>query len=242
MSLSRRDKSQQSLAGAARFAAACACLLAVHCGAHGQVSGSVALASEVSARGVSLSDGRTAPQLSVSYDAATGWYAGASAAPRLTVAGRTGVTRLVAYAGYARRLPSGLSWDAGASSTSFTHLSGYNYREIFLGLASDRLSGRLYFSPEYYGYRGRAAYLELTGFHPVGERIKLIVQAGVLHGLKGLAADTRDRVDTRLAISYDAGQVNVQLAWLRTASIGSGVFRTGERAPRALAASVSYSF
>lgn len=242
MSLTRRDKSQQSLTGAARIGAAAAFLLVIHGGAQGQVSGSVSLASEYSARGVSLSDGRPAPQLGLSYDAAAGWYAGVFAAPRLTVAGRPDVTKLVAYGGYARRLPSGLSWEAGASSTSFTHLSAYNYREIFFGLASERLSGRLYLAPAYYGYRGRAAYFELTAFHPISERVKLIAHAGVLHGLKGPAADTRDRVDMRLAVSYDAGQVNVQLAWLGTASVGPGMFRTGDRAPRSLAASASYSF
>lgn len=236
-----RDESKQPVGRAMRRALAAACLLAAG-GAQAQLSGSVSLASEYSARGVSLSNGRAAPQFSLSYDAAQGWYAGAFAAPRLTQAGRTGVTKLVAYGGYAHRLPSGLSWEAGASSTSFSHLSIYNYRELFLGLASDRLAGRIYFAPAYYGYAGRAAYAELNGFYPLRERIKLIAHAGVLHGLSGLAAKARDRVDLRLAIGFDAGQCNVQLAWLGTADIGSGVPRGGDRTPRALSLSASYSF
>jgi uncharacterized protein (TIGR02001 family) len=241
MSLNCRDESEQSLGRAARIAVVAACLLAAG-GVQAQLSGSASLASEYSARGVSLSDGRATPQFSLSYDAPQGWYAGAFAVPRLMQAGRTGVTKLVAYGGYAHRLPSGLSWEAGASSTSFSNLSIYNYRELFLGLASDRLAGRIYIAPAYYGYGGRVAYAELNGFYPLHEGIKLIAHAGVLHGLSGLAARTRDRVDLRLAVGFDAGQCNVQLAWLGTRHIGSGIAGINERKPRSLALSASYSF
>ena len=236
MCLYFRDESKQTVSRAARIAVALASLLGSGV-AHGQLSGSVSLASEYSARGVSLSNGRPSPQLSVSYDAAPGWYAGIFAAPRLTQAGRSGVTKLMAYGGYAHRLASGLSWEAGASSTVFPNQSTYNYREVFLGLASDRVGGRVYYAPEYYGYGGRVAYAELNGFYPLRERLKLIAHAGVLHGVSGLAARARDRIDMRLALAFDAGQCNLQLAWL--ASTGT---RSGERKPRALALSASYSF
>jgi uncharacterized protein (TIGR02001 family) len=241
MSLYRHDESQQAIGRAARSAVAAACLLGAGV-AQGQVSGSVSLASEYSARGVSLSNGRPTPQLSLSYDAAQGWYAGAFAAPRLTQAGRSGVTKLVAYGGYAQRLRSGLSWEAGASSVSFSNLSFYNYREVFLGLASDRLAARVYYAPAYYGYGGRVAYAELNGFYPLRERIKLIAHAGLLHGLTGLAANARDRIDLRLALGFDAGQYNLQLAWLGTTGLGPGTPRAGERKPRELALTASYSF
>lgn len=241
MSLYCRDENKQAISRAARIAVAAASVLAAG-GVQAQAGASVSLASEYSARGVSLSNGRPAAQLSLSYDAAQGWYAGAFAAPGLTQAGRSGVTKLVAYGGYAHRLPSGLSWEAGASSTSFSHQSVYNYREVFLGLASDRLSARVYLAPAYYGYGGRVAYAELNGFYPLRERIKLVAHAGVLHGLSGLAAMYRDRIDMRLAVGFDAGQCNVQLAWLGTSSIGSGPYRGGDRAPRAIALSASYPF
>lgn len=239
MSPYRRDESQPSPVRAPQWAVAAACLLAAG-GAQGQVSGTVSLASEYSARGVSLSNGRAAPQLGLSYDAPAGWFAGAFVAPRLTLAGRSGITQLVAYGGYARRLPSGLSWEAGASSTAFPQLPRYNYREFFLGLASERLGGRVYVAPDWYGYGGRVAYAELNGFHPVGERVRLIAHAGVLRGLGGPAARVRDRVDLRLAIGADVGQCNVQLAWLATAGRAVGI--AGAHAPRALALSASWSF
>jgi uncharacterized protein (TIGR02001 family) len=215
-------------------------MLATHA-THGQTSASASLSSEYSVRGVSLSDGRATPQLSLAYDWAPGWYAGAFAAPRLTLGESSHVTGLVAYVGYARRLGSGMSWEAGASSTSFQRASEYNYRELYAGLASDRLSGRLYLAPAYYGYGGRVAYAEINGFYPLRERIKLIGHIGVLHGLRGPAASARDRVDMRLAIGFDAGACNIQLAWLSSASVGTGAERE-VRPPRALALSATYSF
>jgi uncharacterized protein (TIGR02001 family) len=227
-----RNEIQQSPRHAARVALVAVGMLAAHA-AQGQVSASVSLASEYSARGVSLSDGRPAPQLSVAYDAAQGWYGGAFAAPRLMLGERSGVTQLIAYGGYARRLASGLSLDAGASSTTFQQASDYNYREIYAGLASDRISGRVYFAPAYYGYGGRSTYGELNGFHPLREHLKLVAHIGVLHAP---AATARDRVDLRLAIGYDTGDCNFQLAWLATNR------RDGTRPPRALSLSATHSF
>lgn len=229
-----RDENQQSVGRAARIILLAGGVLAMP--ALAQTSASVSLASEYSVRGVSLSEGRAAPQLSLSYDAPQGWYAGAFAAPRLSLGERSDVTQLVAYGGFAHRLPSGLSWEAGASSASFLHAAEYAYREVYAGIASDRISARLYLAPAYYGYGGRVAYAELNGFYPLRERIKLIAHAGTLHGLRGPLAGVRDRVDLRFAISIDARDFNIQLAWLRTTK--SGI----TRAPRALALSASYSF
>lgn len=241
MPFHRRDENKQSVLRAALIAAAAAGLLAAGRAA-AQAGASVALASEYSARGVSLSNGHSTLQLSLSYDAAQGWYAGVFAVPGLALAGRPGVVKRVVYGGYARRLPSGLSWEAGASSTSFSHLSAYGYHEVFLGMASDRLSGRIHFAPAYYGYGGRVAYAELNGLYPLGETLSLIGHAGVLHGLGGRAEALRDRLDLRLAIGFDVGRCQVQLAWIRSRAFGPGTPRSGERQPRALALNASYSF
>ncbi len=241
-----RDESQQSLGSArraglgARIFLLSAAMLATHA-ARAQTSASVSLVSEYSVRGVSLSDRSPAPLFSLAWDSPQGWYAGAFAAAGLRLADRSGVAQLVAYGGYAHRLASGLSWEAGASNTTFRNASEYNYREVYAGLASDRASGRIYLSPSYYGYGGRVVYAELNGFYPVDERIKLIGHIGLLNGLRGPLAEVRDRVDLRLAIGFDAGACNIQLAWLGSTSIGPGA-KDYVRTPRALALSASYSF
>jgi uncharacterized protein (TIGR02001 family) len=245
MYLNRADERQRSLARPRRAFARTLLpafgLLAAQA-AHAQLSTSISLSSEYSDRGVSLSDGRPAPQLSLAWEAPQGWYAGAMAAPRLSLDERTGVTQLVAYGGFARRLASGLSWEAGASSNSFLHAREYNYHEVFAGLASDHLIARLYFAPAYYGYGGRTAYAELNGFHPLRERIKLAGHIGWLHGLRGSIANLRDRLDLRLAIELDVGACNVNLAWLAQTAIGSGSADNRAPAPRAVVLSATYSF
>lgn len=242
-----RDKNQHAVGRSRRFRLAArsawlaASLMAAQA-AHGQASASVSLASEYSARGVSLSDGHPAPQLSLAYDGALGWYAGAFAAPRVRLGERADITELIAYGGFAQRLASGVSWDAGISNASFQHASGYNYREFYAGVAFDRLSARLTLAPAYYGYGGRVAYAELNGFYPLDERIKLVAHAGVLHPLGGQPVAAPERIDLRLAIGFDTGACNVQLAWLGTASIGSGAARGDARTPRALALSATLAF
>jgi uncharacterized protein (TIGR02001 family) len=239
MYLSRRRESEQSIIHWARALTRAALLasgLLAAQAAQGQASASVSIASEYSARGVSLSDGRPTPQLSVGYDFHQGWYAGAFAAPRVSLGERTQANQFIAYGGFTDRLASGLSWEAGASSTTFQGSADYNYREVFAGLASDHLSGRLYFSPSYYGFGGRTAYGELNAFHPLRERITLIGHIGLLHGLH----NERDRVDLRLALGIDAGACNVQLAWLGSAGLGPGARSVGK--PRAVAVSAAYSF
>jgi uncharacterized protein (TIGR02001 family) len=224
-----RDENKQSLSRAARIAACAAAMLATPA-AHAQASASIAFASEYSVRGVSLSDGRAAPQLSLAYDAPQGWFAGAFAAPRLAVGERRDVTQIVTYGGFARRLASGLSWEAGASNYAFLHAAEYSYREAWAGIASDRLSARLSLAPAYYGFGGRVAYAEVNGFYPLREHVKLIGHVGALHGVRGPG-----RIDARLAIGIDVGDCNLQLAWL-------GGVRTQAPAPRALAFSAAYSF
>lgn len=195
------------------MAVAAAALLSI-APAQGQTSASIALTSEYSARGVSLSDRRPAAQLSLAYDGDQGWYAGAFAS-RAALAERANDTQLIAYGGYAARLASGLGWEAGATRTAFLHTGEYDYHEIYAGLSSERVSGRLYYSPAYYGYGGRTVYGEINGAYPLSARLTLIGHLGALHALERWTS-THDRRDMRLAIGANLGPYNVQLAWLGT--------------------------
>ncbi|WP_020655481.1 TorF family putative porin [Massilia niastensis] len=204
--------------------------------AQAQPGANLSLVSEYSVRGLSLSEGRPSAQLRIDYDSPAGWYAGGFAA-RVSMASSPSRAQLIAYAGYARRLASGLSWDAGVSRTAFVHDSRYDYHEFHAGLASVRANVRAYFSPDYYG-AGRSAYLEWNGFHPLGERLRLVGHAGYLRRLGGYGGGPSGRVDLRLALAFDAGDASFQLAWLaRQREAGSGARRA-----RALAASVSVAF
>ncbi|MFL6658091.1 MAG: TorF family putative porin [Massilia sp.] len=205
-------------------------LLAIPAPANAQFSATATLTSQLSVRGVALGDGRPGAQLAINYDGSSGWYGGAMATPEVRVGDRNHATELLAFGGYAQRLASGLSWEAGANSISFVRGADYNYQEAYAGVSGDRLGVRVFFAPHYYGYGGRIAYTDVNGFTPLADHLRLVAHAGVLHPLQGSA---NDRVDLRLALAYDAGPCALQLAWLHS---------SGQRAPRALALSAAWSW
>jgi uncharacterized protein (TIGR02001 family) len=222
-------------AGVVRAACAAAAMLAVH-PAQAQLGASLALASDYSARGISLSRGHPSLQLRVDYDAAPGWYGGAFATPEASPDGE-GDGQLIGYAGYARRLPSGLSWDAGVTRVVFLHDAEYNYHEVYAGVSLDHVGARLSLSPRYYGGR-RTAYGEVNGFYPLREHLRLTAHVGVLYGLGGEGDRFHDRVDVRLALAGEVGDCNLQLAWVASQPRPGGALKPAQ----ALSVSATYSF
>ena len=212
-------------------------LLSLSCAAQAQVSASLSLVSDYAARGLSLSEGRPAAQLRVDVDSPSGWYAGGFLSSA-SLAYSPARAQLIAYAGYARRTASGLSWDAGIARTTFARDARYRYDELHAGLGWERGSLRAYVSPHYYG-AGRSAYLEWNGVHPLGERWRLVGHLGVLRRFGGYgAAAGPARADLRLGLAYDAGPATLQLAWLaRQRDPAAAVPRA-----RALAASIGLAF
>jgi uncharacterized protein (TIGR02001 family) len=187
-----------------------------------QVAGSVAVVSDYRFRGASLSDGKPALQLGLGWEREDGWYAGAFASSVRLYAHAD--MQLLAYLGYARRLRDGLSWEAGAEYATFRRYSTDNYPELYVGLASERLSGRLYYAPRYFGEDDAVVYVELNANQPLDAHWRLLGHVGWLQRLKHVeaAADEaaqRRRVDARVGIGAAFGKFDLQLA--RIASDGS---------------------
>jgi len=192
-----------------------------------------AFSSEYVARGMSLSRGQAAPQARVDLDAG-GWYAGALAARVHYDYAKRGARTLV-YGGYAERLPSGLSWEAGALQSTLGG-SAYRYHEFYAGLAGDRLAGRIYYSPSYYG-DAATVYAELNGSRLLRTGLALVGHLGLLRPLGSAESEARSRLDLRAGLSLDRGNWTVQLALLANLPR-----RRGAEAPRALQVSASYGF
>jgi uncharacterized protein (TIGR02001 family) len=240
MSLDRRAGSQpqplvRSLGLALVECAALAAAASTAQRAQAQAGVSAAIASEYSARGMSLSQGRPAPQLRVDYDSLHGWYAGAMVS-RVAFPYSDANVQVIAYGGYSARLSSGLAWEAGALNVSFRPDREYQYHEFYAGLARDRVEGRLYFSPSYYG-GGKTVYAELNASWPLRDRFTLVGHLGVLHPIQNSNEETRTRVDLRLGVGMAAGNCHLQLAVLASAPRWRG-----PDAARALALSATYAF
>jgi uncharacterized protein (TIGR02001 family) len=179
-----------------------------------QVSASASLVSDYRFRGVSLSFGRAAAQLDLSYDHDSGWYAGAFGSNAQFDPDRL-EAQLTGYAGYSRRVGDGLSVDAGAGYSTFSGGDGYNYAELHAGFTANGFSGRLYFSPNYFGVGTRTVYAELNGSHRLGSVIKLIGHAGALQAVTGASGENggwRPHVDLLAGIEFQVRTFRLQVS------------------------------
>ena len=184
-----------------------------------QVSGSFTLVSDYRYRGISLSDGRPAAQLSVAYDRPDNWYMGAFAS-RVRFGPRSGDDiQLLTYLGYARRSRGGLSWELGAEYAAFTGRIDYDYPEFYAGLASDRLGGRIYYAHRYFGADAPLVYAELNGAHELSDRLHLLGHVGWSRRSgsgRTIYGTDRYRFDARVGIATVLGGFDLQLAWVTT--------------------------
>jgi uncharacterized protein (TIGR02001 family) len=178
--------------------------------ARAQLSGNAALVSDYSARGMTLSRGRPEPQLRLDYDASAGWYAGALVSG-VDLPDSDARLQILGYGGYARRLPSGLTSEAGLLNAAFPGDGEYRYHEFYAGLARERISARLYYSPAYYG-QGKTVYAELNAAWPLQGRLTLSGHVGLLHPFGDGGIEARHRIDARLALGVDIGRLNLQIA------------------------------
>ncbi|MES2264009.1 MAG: TorF family putative porin [Pseudomonadota bacterium] len=219
-----------------RWGAAVLALCCWHGGAaRAQVSGSAAIVSDYLYRGVSYSRGDPAVQLNVSYDSAAGWYAGAFASSVKLYGASRGGAQYIIYAGHARRLSSGVYWDAGLSDYRFTGAAGFNYREIVAGLGIDNVSARIAYAPDYLGQGVRTVYAELNGSYPVRDGWNLFAHLGYLHPLSGgdvyaYAPAIESRADGRAGVGANLAGWKWQLAWdgvhVRRAPYAQGALRS----------------
>ncbi len=197
--------------------------LFVYADAFAQVSGSASLLSDYRYRGVSLSRNRPAAQLAVAYDDASGWYGGAFAST-VQLFYPTRELQVVSFVGYARRLPSGLSWEAGADYSAVTGPLSYSYPEVYLGIATENVSARLYYAPRYFGQDSDVIYGEINASQQLLDRVRLLAHSGVLRNNGqsdyGLRPD-RHILDASVGVALDFDQFSVQLSWVGINSLNT---------------------
>ena len=163
-----------------------------------------------------MSDGKPAAQLGVAYDDPRDWYAG------LLASGVLGHCRYdcghlqgIGYAGYARREPSGVAFEAGGDVLFSNASSSYNFGELYVGASYVDTSGRIYFAPRYFGNNVRAVYGELNQTLPLTEHARVLVHAGALRtsddGTYLHQATTR--IDVSIGAAVDIERFELAVSW-----------------------------
>ncbi len=187
--------------------------------ASAQVSGSLSLVSDYRFRGESLSDEQPAAQMNITYDHPGGWYAGAFGSTVQLPKQSSRNLQVLAYAGYARRTTSGRSWELGADYSGFSGAGDYNYKEVYVGVASNNLSGRVYYALDYFGQGSGTVYAELNGTRRFQNHTRLLGHLGVLRRTSASATTDgsgRYRFDVQTGVGIDLDQASIQLAWVAT--------------------------
>jgi uncharacterized protein (TIGR02001 family) len=186
--------------------------------AQAETAFSAAVSSDYRFRGISLSDGRPALTASFNYDAEGGGYVGLTGVAAATAHNGFQALGYQAYAGYARRLGSGDSWDVGVAHTDITEYYrppyAVRYSEVYAGWAGRNLSAHVYYSPSYLGERVATVYANLDGSITPSPDWRLFAHAGVLTPVTRRAgSDLRNpQYDARVGVARRIRSVELQLS------------------------------
>jgi uncharacterized protein (TIGR02001 family) len=208
------------------------------------VNTAVSLFNDYRFRGYSLSDGRPAGILDVSYDAPNGLYGAASGSIVASHGEGLKPLGLIVNGGYATRLSPRIGVDVGISHSSYSKYSdraaALSYTEAYLGISGKLLSARVNLSPDY--VKGGSAYGELNGSWNLATRLSLTGHVGILIPFK---ADHphysyRHDVDWRLGLVRQFGPLSLQGAWSAIRP-GRGAYRNRNHNRDALILGLTYN-
>jgi uncharacterized protein (TIGR02001 family) len=215
--------------------------------AFAQVSGSVDIESDYRLRGYSLSAGQPVATAQIGYDDDSGVYLNLSATGEI---GHDDPLFLGVQGniGYVRRLNQKLSIDGGVTRSQYRspdrNSRSHNYTEVYLGLASDPFSARIYYSPDYFRPDVSTLYGEVEAtFRPakhwrlnghLGSLIYLTTPARYIPGREA-------RYDWRVGVSRELGSFDLHAA-LSGGGPGKEYYSGELHSKIALTAGASWSF
>lgn len=214
--------------------------------AHTEIGATVTLASEDRFRGYSVSRGYPAATLSLSYDDAAGPYVEGS----VMIAGNPseGIrrSRFEANAGYAQRLKSGPTLDAGVMHAEYGGYRIYGARavftEVYAGMISEYVSAHIHYSPRYFERGVSTFYAEADASGPLTPHIRLSGHYGLLFGVAGAPERVSGALpDWRIGAETDFRKLRFELA-LASRSRRRSFYGAAKKGRTALLASVAAAF
>jgi uncharacterized protein (TIGR02001 family) len=222
-------------------------LFAVPGAGEAQIAGNAALVSDYRYRGFSLSEGKPALSASVTLDHPGGAYLEVTGVAAATHHDGLQALGYQAYAGYAHRMESGVTWDVGVSHSDLTEYFQPRYRlaysELYAGLAGRDLSAHLYYSPNYLGERAETVYASLDGARRLDETWRLFGHLGALAPVQKKVGSevNRTQFDLSAGLAARIRDYEFRASWTR---IGPSVdYPANHRQSRdALVLSAAYDF
>jgi uncharacterized protein (TIGR02001 family) len=221
-----------------------ACVLLASGAAQAQFGASIALESDNRFRGVSLSNDQPGLRLSLSYDHASGVFAGATAT-RVAFFGDRHAVQLLGYAGVVLRAAAGLNAEFGLTSSTFSGNTRYDYSEVFVGASGERWSLRAYCARDYFGFGQATAYVEFDANTPLHPRLRAFGHVGALTALGAAQTEggRRTRTDVRIGLGLEvADGIDAQLAWVTASRAGPYTGDDGSRRRSTIVLSLIASF
>ena len=102
----------------------------------------------------------------------------------------------------------------------------YSYAEVYVGIASENVSARLYYAPRYFGLSPGVIYGEINASERLllFDRTRLVAHGGVLRNNNDEAyGQPTDRYvyDASVGVVFDFDQFSVQLSWVGISSLNT---------------------
>jgi len=222
---------------ASPFAAAPACA---------QISGSVSIESDYRYRGYSLSAGRPIARADLGYDDKSGVYLNGAAIAVLRADDRLALLGGQANIGYAARIGSRTTIDAGVMRAEYSSSGSarrpFHYTEAYVGLATRGIATRVSYSPDYF-YAGRSTlYFEVEAVAHPAPNWSLSGHVGGLAYLgKTPLYSSSTNYDWRLGVARRLGAFDLHLS-LTGGGPGRDYYRSGYRSKTAVVAGASFAF
>jgi uncharacterized protein (TIGR02001 family) len=210
-----------------------------------QISGTASVVSDYRYRGFTLSDQKPAAQIGFTYDDPLGWYAGAFGSTVRLAAPAGPNFQAIAFGGFASRLASGITLEAGGDYSAFTGAAYDDYGEIFVGAATENLSARIYYSPRYFGQSSNSVYGEINVSQTVVGSVRLLAHVGFLRTrYEGIYRTSYEQhiVDGRIGLGVDLDPFHVELAWVGVSAEDAAYRVTGSSSPNTVVLTLSCSF
>lgn len=212
--------------------------------ASAQIGANISVATEDKFRGHSLSRRRPVAGLEVSYDDRRGIYIGGAATMVATADARIRPLTLELNAGYARRIGTRTTLDAGLIRSNRGRFANggraTHYDEIYVGVIRGNFASHIYYSPDYLRARRSTVYIDLDAGRPLGSHWRLSAHGGVLLQFNRPLGKP-NQYDWRLGITRQLGQIDVQ-AGITGGGPGPDFFVGERRARTSLVIGISHAF